>query len=160
MIAIGSTLRELRLMGIGWSLHKNDGWRGQLQRVHRWHERVIKAANEGSPDLADFTFALFQNCYHLREWFQKTSKANPRALDTIFRESRELQVCRDICNGTKHLTLKSASVDAEFSICWEYDPAEPSKCRLVIIAGEKYDLLDLASRCVATLDHFAATQAA
>jgi hypothetical protein len=120
----------------------------------------MEAANSGSPDLADYAFALFQNCYHLREWFQKTAKANPEALDSVYKRSRELQVCRDICNGTKHLTLRDASVDAEFSICREYDPSHPAKCRLVIIAGEKYDLLDLASRCVATLDDFAATQAA
>ena len=147
-------------MGIGWSLHKNDGWRGQLLRVHRWHRRVIEAANDGSPDLADFTSALFQNCYHLREWFQKTAKTNHGALNLIFKQSRELQVCRDICNGTKHFTLKHPSVDGAFSICWEYDPAQVGKRRLVIIAGEKYDLLDLAFRCVAALDEFAATQTA
>ena len=89
-------------MGIGWSVHKNDGWRG----------RVLDAANKGSSDLEDFTFSLFQNCYHLLEWFQKTAKADSGALNTVFNQSRELQLCRDICNGTKHMTLRRASVDA------------------------------------------------
>jgi hypothetical protein len=126
---------------------------------HRWHQRVLDAANRGSSDLEDFTFALLQNCYHLREWFQKAAKADSDALNTVFNQSRELQLCRDICNGTKHMTLRRASIDADFSICYEYEPSQPGKCRLVVIANDKYDLLELASRCVATLDTFAATQA-
>ena len=137
-------------MGYGWSIHKSDGWRGQLERVHRWQRRVTHSANIGSGDLEDFVFALFQNCYHLREWIEKTAKVPSSELDGLFARTPELRVCRDICNGTKHLTLSRASVDADFSIGREYDPASASGYRLFIIAhgnkdaaaNGKYDLLD------------------
>ncbi len=90
---------------------------------------------------------IFQNAIQIRS-------QNPLP-ETWIVKARKLWCIR---NGTKHLTLRSSSVHADFSICWEYDPTAPAKRRLVIIAGEKYDLLDLASRCVATLEHFATAQ--
>ena len=143
-------------MGIGWSIHKNDGWRGQLERMRRWQIRVVQAANVGSPDLEDFIFVFFQNCYHLREWLEKTANVERKDLDALFAQTFDLRLCRDICNGTKHLTLNNASVDAAFSIGREYDPSSPSGHRFFIIANGKYDLLDLTSRCLRAWDEFIA----
>ena len=127
-----------------------------MQRIHRWHKRLVKAADTGSPDLEDFAFAFFQNCHHLREWMEKTSKLEPEEVKQLFTRTPELRLCRDLCNGTKHLTLRkdTASVDANFSIGREYDPNSPSGYRLFVIADDKYDLLDLASRCVKIIDNF------
>lgn len=147
-------------MGIGWSIHKNDGWRGQLERAHRWQNRLIHAANTGSGDLEDFAFVFFQTCYHLREWLQKTSSIPSNDIEALFTHTHELRLCRDICNGTKHLTLRNASVDAEFSIGREYDPNCTSGYRLFLIADHKYDLLDLAEHCMKILDDFAAKNTA
>jgi hypothetical protein len=141
-------------MGIGWSIHKNGGWRGQLARIHRWHERLHLAAVRGSQDLEDFAFTFFQNCYYLREWLQKTCSMSKSEIDTLFTSSKELELCRDICNGTKHLTIDRPSIDADFSIGREYDPNEKSGYRLLWIADGKYDVLELASRCVSILDQF------
>lgn len=146
-------------MGIGWSIHKNDGWRGQLKRIHRWHGRLIHAANTGSGDLEDFAFVLFQTCYHLREWLHKTSAIPRTDVDALFTRTQELRLCRDICNGTKHLTLRDASVDVDFSVGRDYDPNSPSGYRLFLIAGDKHDLLELAARCVEILDDFTTTNA-
>lgn len=143
-------------MGIGWSIHRNDGWRGQLAGIHRWHDRVVSAARTGSPDLQDFIFVFFQNCHHLREWLHQTSAIPKGEVDRFFTQTKELQLCRDICNGTKHLNIDRASIDATFSIGWEYNPHEPCGARLFLIADDKYDLLDLASRCLKLLDQFTA----
>ena len=147
-------------MGIGWSIHKNDGWRGQLGRLHRWHDRLIHAASTGCSDLEDFAFVFFQTCYHLREWLHKTSDIPGVNVDEFFKRTHELGLCRDIRNGTKHLTLTNASVDARFSIGREYDPSSASGYRLFLIADDKYDLLALAGRCVEVLDDFTTTNAA
>jgi hypothetical protein len=153
-------------MGIGWSLQKNDGWRGQMARIRRWHERVIQAANSGSLDLEDFVFLFFQNCYLLREWLLKTSNVDHKDIEALFASMPQLRVCRDICNGTKHLTLNNPSVDPDFSIGREYDPSSPSGHRLFIIAhgtkdwaaNGKYDLLQLSSDCVDAWAAFIAKQ--
>lgn len=141
-------------MGIGWSIHRNDGWRGQLALVRRWHERVLGAAQTGSPDLQDFIFVFFQNCYHLREWLHRTSKIPKSEIDKFYSTTKELMLCRDICNGTKHLDVDHASVDAGFSIGWEYVPREPNGGRLFLIADNKYDLLELATKCLQLIEGF------
>ena len=137
-------------MGLGWSTHRNDGWRGQFNRVLRWHERLIASAANGTPDLEDFAFAFFQNCYHLREWIAQTSTVPAADLDALFASSKELRLCRDICNGTKHLNISRPSIDGQFSIAREYAPDEPHGTRLFVVAGgDFYYLIDLAATCVA-----------
>jgi hypothetical protein len=101
-----------------------------MDRIRRWQERVIHAANSGSPDLEDFVFAFFQNCHHLQEWLLKTSNVDRQDIDALLVSTPQLRVCRDICNGTKHLTLNNAGVDADFSIGREYDPSSPHGYRL------------------------------
>src|SRR5215510_5146269 len=49
-------------MGIGWSIHKNDGWQGQLERVRRWHGRLIHSAAIRSVDLEDFALRASHHC--------------------------------------------------------------------------------------------------
>ncbi len=145
-------------MGIGWSIHRNDGWLGQMERLRRWYERVGEAARTGSPDLADFVFVFFQCCYQLREWLLQTSTLPADEVNRFYAETKELRLCRDICNGTKHLNVSDASVDAGFSIGWEYNPSEPYGARLFLIADDKYDLLDLASKCMALTEEFTAQE--
>ena len=99
---------------------------------------------------------FFQNCYHLREWLCQTSTISKHDVDGFFNGTKELLLCRDICNATKHLNINRASVDATFSIGYEYNPSEPSNARLFLIADAKYDLLDLASRCLKLLEQFTA----
>jgi hypothetical protein len=135
-------------MGLGWSIHRNGGWHGQYERMIRWHQRVIRAALTGSSDLEDFALVFFQVCYHLRDWMIETGGATRLELDRLFAESMDLRVCRDICNGAKHLNITRPSVDAGFSIGREYAPYEPTNVRLFVIAGAKHDLLELAARCV------------
>ena len=141
-------------MGIGWSIHKNGAWRGQLDRVRRWHLRLIEAALQGSPDLEDFAYSIFQNCYYLREWAEKTSDVPTHDLGVLFSQSHELRLCRDLCNGTKHLTISRPRVDANCSIGREYDPGNPSRFRLFVIADDKYGLLELANTCMKRWEEF------
>lgn len=131
------------------SMHKRGGWLGQYERMLRWHERLVTAFNAGSPDIEDFSYAFFQNCYHLRDWMRHSGGASPQDLDALFSGSLELQLCRDLCNGTKHLKLTSASVDAMFSTAREYSPPAPTGWRPIVLADTtKHDLLGLASKCV------------
>lgn len=122
-----------------------------------------KASAAGSADLDDFMFAFFQNCFMLREWIKKTSPLSKGDLDNLFNSTPELRICRDICNGTKHYSISKPSVDAEFSILREYDPSEASGHRLRIIvqdknhvADGKYDLLELAGKCLRIWEGFLA----
>lgn len=144
-------------MGIGSSMHRNGAWSGQLERVRRWHNRLMAAARGETyleSDLNDFAFAFFQNCLHLRDWVQQTSSIPRSDLDVLFARV-EMKVCRDLANGTKHLNITRPSVDAEFSIVREYDPQARYRYRPVVFAGdERHDLLDLACRCLEAWESF------
>jgi hypothetical protein len=153
-------------MGFGWSVHKNDGWRGQYRRLLRWHRLVhrigrAKTETEDTEREHDFLYAYFQNCYHLRDWLQNSGAVTPKALQEFFRLNEPMQVCRDICNGTKHWRIDHPSVDADFSMGREYVPAAWSGRRphvnesWFIIAGKnKHDVFELADTSMALWDSF------
>src|ERR1041384_6786560 len=108
-------------MEIGGSVHTVQGWQGQFERMTRWAKRVetISAERQQKGDLhsqQDYIYAFFQNCYHLRDWLLKSRVVAKTDLDDLFRQHVELQICRDVCNGTKHMEIDRASVDAHFSI--------------------------------------------
>jgi hypothetical protein len=104
----------------------------------------------------DFLYAFFQNCHHLRHWLNAEGKVSGAEVDRFVAAHPELRLCRDICNGTKHLTISRPSLDAALAIGREYVPAHWPGTRphvnetwFVIAGGEKYDLFELADRCVA-----------
>lgn len=136
-------------MGYIFSLHKSGGWKGQLRRIERWHRRLTEAAQIGSDDLEDFSYAFFQNAFHLRDWLVKDFPHLKRNIEAAFSANNELGVCRDIANATKHFKIdRRASVDTNISIAREYDPRAPNKTRLTVLADVQYDLISLANECL------------
>ena len=139
------------------SLHKSQGWKSQWLRLGRWHERVQKIGNaestyENSECQHDDVYAFFMNCYHLRDWLTKSEVVDPKELSQFFKYNRDMGLCRDICNGLKHLNISRPSIDADFSFGREYVPANApgyNNERLFIFADGKFlDIFDLADRCV------------
>ena len=153
-------------MGFGWSAHKNGGWRGQYQRLQRWHRLIhqigrAKSQRKEMEQEHDFLYAYFQNCYHLRDWLRNSNAVTAKALQEFFRLNEPMGVCRDICNGTKHWRIDHPSVDADFSMGREYVPADCSSERphvneswFIISGRNKYDLFELADTCMALWDSF------
>ena len=159
-------------MGIGGSIHISSGWKGQWARVQRWNVRLKKvaAAPGDSERYFDDVYAFFQNCYHLRDWLEKSGSVGADKLTTFFRDHYEMQLCRDICNGTKHFNLTNPSIDADFSMVREYVPENwpGDKQRGHVIVHEAIDkkntksrknfigfnLIELADRCVGLWSEF------
>jgi len=156
------TIRRSQFRQVHGSLHTSLGWRGQLDRVRRWHKRVREIGWEpgfsgGTVDNLDVLFAFFQNCYHLRDWLERSRTMSKQQLDNFFQEHEEMQICRDICNGTKHLEISKPSVDADFSIGREYEPGyRPclDESYFVIAYGDMHDLFDLADSCMRLWESF------
>jgi len=141
------------------SVHKNGGWHSQWARLHRWYDRLknpgLRKPQPSSEETCDFAIAFFQTCYHLRDYL-KADGIEETKLAELFKGSVALELCRDICNGTKHCNLNCASVDAHFAIGREYVPKGIPYSQYAnneawfVIAGEKkYDLLELAQDCLA-----------
>jgi hypothetical protein len=140
-----------------WSWHRSLGWRGQFERVHRWHQRLIAATSR--EDAEDFLYAFFQNCYHLRYWLGPP-EFDPTQVERLLEDHVELRLCRDICNMTKHYELsKPPATWREPSVVREYVGAgsgwfEDDSILVVLSQGHQYDALDLASRCLEIWEDF------
>jgi hypothetical protein len=88
------------------------GYRHQLDRARRFLDRV-DANLDGFEDLNDVEFqdmmwSFFQHCWHVKDWVLHdplASDAQKAAVSDMAHRSTALMICRDLCNGTKHLRL-------------------------------------------------------
>ncbi len=162
----------------------------QLNRIRRWKRRLdeIRFSNSSEdriPHQIDFIYAFFTNCYHLRDFLNNSKKNSDivisdnviNQLNQFFKTNIEMQICRDICNESKHCSLeypaigvkipntnkKSAEGLAGVCIVKEYDPFQevlkntnPIKnIKYVVLAeGKKYDVFELADKCLKLWEDF------
>jgi hypothetical protein len=97
----------------------NVGYRHQLDRARRFLDRVQRGY-EGLEDLDDVEFqdmmwSFFQHCWHVKDWMRHdplASDAQKEAVIKLAHQSGALMICRDLCNGTKHLNLSHPSSGA------------------------------------------------
>lgn len=156
-------------MGIGEilpSIHKYRGWNGQYNRMLRWFDKFKKTnpANFENPqidDQHDMVYACFQNIFYMKDWLHFDAAISKEDLNEFVNRNLELQICRDICNGTKHLDLTNASVDDDFTIIREYNHfykvLEQDEYHLIILTGgHKFELKDLAWKCINLWNEFIA----
>ena len=86
-----------------------------LEQVHRVKralvniERVYAGSihEVSADDCRDIVLSFFQNCYHLKDWLKNDANGAFQrfAVEQFVNENRELRLCADICNGSKHLKL-------------------------------------------------------
>lgn len=153
-------------MGIGGSHHTYQGWQGQFKRVKRWHQRVQKigraiSRSSNLEEEHDIVYAFFQNCHHLKDWLKYSGTLPKEELNDFFKKHIELQICRDICIGTKHFNISNPSVDSDLSIVSEYVERSSTELRpyiiakwVVLVGGIKYDIFELADKCIELWDDF------
>lgn len=118
---------------------QREGWPGQLRRVERWQCRVLKALETSTSGLADLEvvdllFAFFQSAYHLRDWIQKSGGATQAQLDDLMAQTPSLKLCRELCNGSKHLVLNDTHKSARIHMMQE--SRGEGQCRIRMIAFE------------------------
>lgn len=136
----------------------------QFRRLERWNKILNEIRVSNSPDeMADYQvdciYSFFMNCYHLTDWLKNTE---PKQIDEnkiydFINKNRELKICHDVCNGSKHLNLKRPKCGGMLTLHREYDPFHEiiksdkplHNSNYVLIAdGEKFDVFDLANRCL------------
>lgn len=154
-------------MGIGSflpSVHKNGGWQSQYRRMIRWYEK-FKNTQPGdfeNPNIDgqhDILYACFQNIFFLKDWLACDALISNKVLNEYINQHLELQLCRDICNGTKHFNLNNPSVDGDFTIIREYEPFHKvwghDRNKIIILSGgHKYELKALAWSCIGLWEKF------
>ena len=83
-------------------LHRMERALNNLDRIYSGSSGAIPAE-----DCRDTVLSFFQNCYHLKDWLINDASGTFRkdAVENFVNVSRELRLCADLCNGSKHLKL-------------------------------------------------------
>ena len=134
-----------------------DAWEPileQWQRIHRWHGRLLLAM-EALPstdarqqaEVDDMAMAFFMHCYHLKDWLIEALLVNKAKIRKEFVHLHPaIQVCRDLANGAKHLSLRQPSLGETHSprptLLWEAGYPH------VKLAQHAWTLADLAQECL------------
>lgn len=90
----------------------------QYQRMERAHNEIVNYfenpnRSKSAEEVLDPIYDFFLNCYHLREWVREDSKVDQKIkniLPTFEKNDSPVQflICRDLCNKSKHVTLKES----------------------------------------------------
>jgi len=149
----------------------------QVERARRYLERIramyagVPYREDASEYYPDDVCSFFIHCYHIRDWIVALHPAGVSIadVDLIVNSSFELQVCADLCNGTKHCRLKHTRtskrpfvaghrfVSTGQGVVGGVVTGRPQsmQCQFEILAdGEYYDALWLAERCMAVWDGY------
>ncbi len=95
------------------------GYRHQLDRARRFLDRVQRSYDDleqiADVDFQDNMWSFFQHCWHIKDWVENDPQVPRRVMEAIIQavyQSKTLIICQDLCNGTKHLHLKSPRAGA------------------------------------------------
>lgn len=162
-------------MPTGMKAEQMERFREQLARTRRYYER-FKKLNDGkaketsSEANMDDIYAFFQNCYHLKDWLKKDPAYtfhSAKEIEDHISNSRELSICADICNGSKHLTFDWAprsgaepkfgrKIESEGTVLTDGKVVDRSFAMFVEVehGGDRLDAFQLATAALKSWDSF------
>jgi hypothetical protein len=154
----------------------------QSERMERWFVRLAALNKQGVDEdtFVEFALVVLQQCDAMRDWLTnattikamrdsekpgrsyKRLELPPIPVDDIARlfETDELQACRAIVNGAKHLHLDRKHVDLKAVSTvpspWDQRAAgKPFDMRpLFVVSGQNLDAFDLCRDCVMRIRGF------
>lgn len=102
---------------------------------------------------------MLSQCIFLKDWVIQNTALTSDDLNTFINKNKELGVCRDICNGTKHYNVSNASIDKELGIIRQYAPFhkvwDVAEWEIIVCAGgDTYKPKDLINKCVELWSNF------
>jgi hypothetical protein len=132
------------------SRHSNRDWTDQLHQVRRWHRRIadleLIVEREGGDAALDYVNAFFLTCFHLKDWVKQSGHPKAPKVEEFIASHPEMELCRKLCNASKHFELDSGSAIAT---------SVPGKSWVVVDDdGSTWEVLTLASRCMVLWERF------
>lgn len=138
----------------------------QFERIKRWHQRLeeiyVGREHDRSTDYyQDVLYAFFQNCFYLRDWLINSGAVSKIAIDNLINADEDMKMCRDLCNGSKHLMIRDPSIDPNIKvknkdIALELGAGMPQIKIIYWIEarGGVYHAFDVATRCLVIWKRF------
>lgn len=94
----------------------SENLESQYKRMERAYGQIIndfenKTFSKSSQERLDRVYDFFLICYHIREWIEKDPKVDQMVKEKLPTFEKDdspvhLQMCRDLCNKSKHATLE------------------------------------------------------
>lgn len=99
----------------------SEAYKEQFKRVQRWLSRFEelhcgRSHNRETDYYSDVVYTFFQNCFHLKDWLLNSKVINKEELNRFINDNEEMRICRDLCNGSKHLIIDSPSIDKNIQL--------------------------------------------
>lgn len=104
----------------------SESLESQYRRMERAHDKIVSdfegtTFSKSSQERLDDVYDFFFNCYHLREWIQEDDKVDQSIKDSLPTFEKhdspvQFQMCRDLCNKSKHTVLKHKPNDPNTKI--------------------------------------------
>lgn len=136
----------------------------QIANLESHMPNYLKAQSNESPDCGDAIYAFFQDCYHLKDWIKNDLTSPQRtSVESFVSHSKNLSLCADICNGSKHLTLirsRTGCVPKLGGHEVSFRPVHgPNRRRRYVTykidsGDQSLDVFDVAENCMAEWKHF------
>ncbi|HWG75345.1 MAG TPA: hypothetical protein VN660_00955 [Steroidobacteraceae bacterium] len=134
----------------------NVGYGHQLDRARRFLER-IQGQLTSDVEFQDMAWSFFQHCWHIKDWLKHdplVSEDTKQAVINAAHASPVLKICRQLCNGTKHLSDYPAH-HSHVNTTITPGSGQPSDMDCIIEDGQGGQLSGkaLAQKCVAEWEH-------
>ena len=148
--------------------------RDMLAKARREESRLRDALN--SQDLtciADAIFNFAVTAYHVKDWLKESASAtySKAEVESYLHSDKQLRLCREICNASKHQTLDPDPVDAKSLIAsamgvstpvvpdpngvkLEINDAPAFRVKIVSFDGSRIEVGEFASHVVAVWERF------
>jgi hypothetical protein len=137
-------------------------WSDQWERVEIGLGRIEaiyagRSEPEGTKGAAYDVFTFFVNCHHLKDWIKQDSTLDPstrKKAERFVQKSKELKMCADLANRTKHSALTSTRTGdlstgpSGNDVTVMVGTQEAQHAFRVSSGGVERDALELAHACV------------
>jgi len=135
------------------SWHRRDGFKNQFERTYRWLMRLQDIESGQYVQIRqdenlqrDYLLAFFNACFSIRDWVK--GEAGWDKIAARVDSDVQLLLCRDIANGSKHMTLTHPSVDANFGFATQIGP-EGHKIAFVVSSEKLVRAMEIAYEKIA-----------
>lgn len=90
----------------------------QFKRIERYLEKIKDNRNRDLLSYEDDVITFYMHCWHMKDWVlndESVSDAIKTTVESFCEVSEEMQICRDLCHKSKHVTLNDIRRDAEYT---------------------------------------------
>lgn len=136
----------------------------------RLHQAVVA---QDRTQIADAIFNFAVTDYHVKDWLKESTSGSytPDDVETYLHSTRVLRVCREICNASKHQTLKKSAKDTVAvttsattvvsignlqtgGVSLETEQTPTFRVKVVTPDGSRFEVMDFSAQVITAWEQF------